>query len=121
MATPPFGGLGLLDAPDMELETLHEVLAYVPVGVAVYEPVEQGRDFRVVYANDALRSTSSLRDIVGGTVTEAWPELAEEALIGLRSVLDTGTPRAGDSSSITRTAASPRLEPRASCLARSRT
>lgn len=100
MATPSFGGTGLRDAHDMEIETLHEVLAHVPLGVGVYEPVEQGEDFRIIYANDALRATAALRDIVGRTVTEAWPELAEEALIGLRSVLGTGTPRAGDSFSL---------------------
>lgn len=92
MPTTSSGSLGLRATHELELEMLREVLARVPVGVVVYEPVDGGRDFRFAYLNDALQKTKSFRDMVGRTVREAWPDHAEEGLNWLRQVLDTGMP-----------------------------
>lgn len=83
----------LLESRTYELETLRELLRRMPTGVIVYEPVNDGEDFRIIYANPAMEAAKPFRRMPGRTYTETWPEIAHIGLPRLREVLDTGQPR----------------------------
>ncbi|MBN1512426.1 MAG: PAS domain S-box protein [Phycisphaerae bacterium] len=71
-----------------------ELFANMTNGVAVYEAVDDGRDFVLIDMNEAGRSLSHVsRTVVGMRVTEAFPGIKEMGLLRvLRRVWRTGKP-----------------------------
>lgn len=64
-------------------------------GVAVYEPVDDGRDFIIMDVNRAGEKIDhfSREDLVGRAVTEAFPDIGKTGLLDIfRQVLQTGEP-----------------------------
>ena len=82
----------LLESRPYEREALRELLRRMPTGVIVYEPVNGGEDFRIIYANPAMETAKPFRRMQGRTYAETWPEIAHIGLPRLRDVLRTGEP-----------------------------
>lgn len=70
-------------------ELLRATLDSQPVAIAIYRPVDGGRDFSYVYVNDAYRAMDRAR-LVSRYYSDAWPERTEHVLPRFRHAMTTG-------------------------------
>ncbi|MHB9002980.1 MAG: PAS domain S-box protein [Coriobacteriia bacterium] len=68
---------------------LRATLDSQPVAIAIYRPVDGGRDFEYVYVNDAYRAMDPARPI-SRYYSEVWPDRVEHVLPRFRHVMTSG-------------------------------
>lgn len=80
----------------MTEERYHDLFEHINSGVAVYEPVDKGRDFVLIDFNSSAERIEriSREDVIGKRVTEVFPGVKKFGLLDVfKAVWDTGIPK----------------------------
>lgn len=79
-------------AQELRPGLLRSVLDNESLGVAVFRPMDAGRDFVTLYVNAAFQALKPAVPMIGRRFSTVWPETADVFIPEMRRVFETGTP-----------------------------